>query len=80
MFVRIGCSTKYVIGKTPSYPIKVPLIDQYGVNFDAPGDIYDKGASLIHTIGLLWMMMKILSSPAGYGLRNIIIQPLHLRK
>ena len=26
------------------------MINQYGVNFDAPGDIYDKGASLIHTI------------------------------
>jgi len=41
---------KYVIGQRKIITNKKPLINQYGVNFDAPGDIYDKGASLIHTI------------------------------
>lgn len=46
----LDAAQKYVIGQRHIISNKVPLINQYGVNFDAPGDIYDKGASLIHTI------------------------------
>lgn len=41
---------KYVIGQRHIITNRKPIINQYGVNYDAPGDIYDKGASLIHTI------------------------------
>ena len=41
---------KYVIGQRHIITNHKPMINQYGVNYDAPGDIYDKGASLIHTI------------------------------
>jgi len=44
---------KYLIGQRHIISNKQPLINDYGVNYDAPGDIYDKGASLIHTIRTL---------------------------
>ena len=44
---------KYVIGQRKIIAGKEPLIGPYGVNHDAPGDIYDKGANLIHTIRTL---------------------------
>ena len=41
---------KYVIGQRKIITNREPMIGAYGVNNGAPGDIYDKGASLIHTI------------------------------
>ncbi|MCO6460943.1 MAG: M1 family metallopeptidase [Saprospiraceae bacterium] len=46
----LDAAQRYVIGQRHIITNRVPLINKYGVNFDAPGDIYDKGASLIHTI------------------------------
>lgn len=41
---------KYVIGQRKQISNKTPMISKYGVRTSAPGDIYDKGANLIHTI------------------------------
>ena len=42
--------SEYVIGTRATIENKKPLIGVYGVNQEGPGDIYNKGANVIHTL------------------------------
>ncbi len=65
---------KYVIGQRKQISNKTPMISKYGVRTNAPTDIYDKGANLIHTIRTLmdddekfFKMMQAISKKYYHG-------------
>jgi len=43
-------ANEYVIGLRRNISNDVPIIGDYGVNHEGSGDMYDKGANMIHTI------------------------------
>ena len=46
-------SAEYVIGTRKSIQNDIPIIGQYGVNSEGSGDMYYKGANMLHTIRTL---------------------------
>ena len=51
-------ASEYIIGTRGSIQNDIPIIGQYNVNSEGSGDMYYKGANMLHTIRTLIIMMK----------------------